>query len=101
MKAEETDLSPVVDLRTPDGIRPQSDSSDVIAVLFSDGSGNWTNVVPGSFHFWVTNPDGGRSVPYIQFETQNPVTEEIEHIECFPTSCAAFKYRAKPVGDID
>lgn len=90
MRGEKTSKPPVVDLRKEDGIRPQSESDQVIAVLLSDGSGNWLDIVPGSFHFYITgDPEKGeRPVPYIQFKMRDG-----SHVECFPTSCAAFKYK--------
>jgi hypothetical protein len=93
MRVEQTDKPPVVDLRTPDGVRKQREANEVTAVLLSDGNGTWMDIVPGSFHFWVTGDTskGERAVPYVQFTLQ----VSGEQVECFPTSCSAFKYRAK------
>ena len=90
MRGENTKKKPVVDLRQHDGVQKQGESEEVVAVLLSDGSGNWLDIVPGSFHFYVTGDPqkGEKAIPFIQFKLRNG-----DEVECFPTSCAAFKYR--------
>lgn len=96
MKAEDTTVAPVVDLRAPDGVQSQGDSRFITAVLLSDGSGDWIKIQKGSFHYYVTGDpaQGQRAVPYIEFVGWIGVDGLTgwRKVQCFPAACAAFVY---------
>jgi hypothetical protein len=93
MKVENTDRAPKFNLLNPDGERPQADAADVSAVLL-DGEG-WTSIVPGSFHFYVTNTNS-KPVPFVQFDViGNPASPgdfNKYRVEVFPTAIAGLAY---------
>lgn len=62
MQAEQTKDDPKFHPLKTDGVQPQTESHLVTHVLVS---GEWVEIAPGSFHYYVT--DAGKPLPYIEF----------------------------------
>jgi len=93
MKVENTKVGPKLNLLSPEGSRPQTDAADVDHVLID---GTWRKIIPGSFHFYVT--EGAKPVPFIQFDVvASPGTGGIDpennyRCEVFPTAIMGLSY---------
>jgi hypothetical protein len=93
MKADDTDVAPVLDLRAPYGVVPQAESGTITAVLLTDTAG-WIKVKPGSFHYYITGDPqkGERAVPYLEFYGWIAVDglSGWRKVQCFPAAMAAY-----------
>jgi hypothetical protein len=93
MKVETSKIGPRLNLKEPDGERPQADAAQVDHVLID---GTWRKIIPGSFHFYVT--EGAKPVPFIQYDmVSSPGTGGVdpEHnyrCEVFPTAIMGLAY---------
>lgn len=93
MKVENTEIGPKLNLLSPEGARPQTDAAVVDHVMIA---GMWRKIIPGSFHFYVT--EGAKPVPFIQFDmVQSPSTGGIDpenkyRCEVFPTAIEGLAY---------
>ena len=93
MKVENSKLSPRLNLLNPEGARPQTDAAAVDHVMIG---GMWRRILPGSFHFYVT--EGAKPVPFVQFDmVQCPGTGGVDpetyyRCEVFPTAIEGLAY---------
>lgn len=91
LKAEETEKSPKLNLLKPDGVRKQAD--EVITDILI--AGQWMPIVPGSFHFYVTNDgkENRKSVPFIQFDVPDGIFgNRTKRVEVFPQTVGGYAY---------
>jgi len=93
MKVETSKIGPKLNLLNPESSRPQTDANNVDHVLID---GVWRKIIPGSFHFYVT--EGAKPVPFIQFDVvASPGTGGIDpennyRCEVFPTAIMGLSY---------
>ncbi|UOW93412.1 hypothetical protein SEA_LABELLE_88 [Mycobacterium phage Labelle] len=96
MQAHETEKMPKFNPAQPDGVKPQASDELITAVLVS---GEWIPIVPGSFKYYVSQPnpnDKAKMIPYIQFDVEpNPAFGALAgtRIEVFPQSVGGYAYK--------
>lgn len=96
MKAEDTDIAPVLNLIDSDGDMPQARNEAIISVLLTDQ--RWYQIVKGSFKYYRHVLSKDRIVPYVQFDAifyregvgLQASTEEIKRVQVFPASVAGW-----------
>lgn len=88
MKAEQSNVAPLLDFRSPDGVRKQTDA-EITAVLIGN---TWMEIVPGSFHYYFTT--GEKPIPFLQFDAILPddCNNHISRIEVFPSVIGGYAY---------
>lgn len=93
MKAEDSLKSPLLNLRQPDGVRPQT--NEVITEVLVGNQ--WIPIVPGSFHFYISNEDPKKAVPFIQFDVDSDDSGFLagKRIEVFPQTVGGYAYTPK------
>lgn len=93
MKIEQSENGPKLNLLKPDGIRDQASAEEITHVLLE--TEGWTQILPGSFHFYKTA--GDKPVPFVQFDViGNPINgldNKKYRVEVFPTAISGLAYR--------
>jgi hypothetical protein len=94
MKPEKTSELPAMNLFRPEDAREMVDSKEVTKVWLTNGKE--FEVIPGTFHYFVTK--GDRPQPFIQFQYEewvgSPMKGEskVFTVEVFPVSMAGVGY---------